>query len=205
MPISSIILSGGLATRMGGVDKGLVQLQKKPLVQHVINRLAPQADEIIINANREIAQYQALGYVVLQDEISDFIGPLAGFSLGLKHAKHDYLLIVPCDSPLLPLDLAERLLAKLVEHDADIAVAKSDGDAHPVFSLCKKSVLPSLTSYIQNGGRKVSAWQKSLNYIEVDFSDNSEAFINLNTFEDLAALELKLSHQTKPWVKQYQF
>lgn len=198
MPISSIILSGGLATRMGGVDKGLVQLQKKPLVQHVINRLAPQADEIIINANREIAQYQALGYVVLQDEISDFIGPLAGFSLGLKHAKHDYLLIVPCDSPLLPLDLAERLLAKLVEHDADIAVAKSDGDAHPVFSLCKKSVLPSLTSYIQNGGRKVSAWQKSLNYIEVDFSDNSEAFINLNTFEDLAALELKLSHQTKP-------
>ena len=195
--ISSIILAGGLATRMGGVDKGLVLLQQKPLVQHVIKQLAQQTDEIIINANREIAQYKALGYPVLQDETADFIGPLAGFSLGLKHAKHDYLLTVPCDSPLLPLDLAERLHAKLVEHDADIVVATSDGDVHPVFSLCKKSVLPSLTSYIQNGGRKVSAWQKSLKYIEVDFSDQSAAFVNLNTSEDLAALELQLksSHE----------
>ena len=116
MNISSIILAGGLATRMGGVDKGLVQLQQKPLIQHTTNRIALQADEIIINANREIAQYQALGYVVLQDETSDFIGPLAGFSLGLKHAKHDYLLTVPCDSPLLPLDLAERLLENLLKH-----------------------------------------------------------------------------------------
>ena len=197
MSISCTIFSGGQGRRMGGADKGLVQLQQKPLIQHVIIRLAPQVDEVIINANREIAQYKALGYPVLQDETADFIGPLAGFSLGLKHAKHDYLLTVPCDSPLLPLVLAERLLAKLIEHDADIAVATSDGDVHPVFSLCKKSVLPSLTSYIQNGGRKVSAWQKSLKYIEVDFSDQSAAFVNLNTLEDLAALELQLksSHE----------
>lgn len=177
---------------MGGVDKGLMLLQKKPLVQHVIKQLCQQTDEIIINANREIAHYQALGYPVLHDETTDFIGPLAGIYLGLKHATHDYLLTVPCDSPLLPLDLTERLLAKFVEHGADIAVATSDGDAHPVFSLCKKSVLPSLTSYIQHGGRKVSAWQKSLKYIEVDFSDQSAAFVNLNTLEELATLELQL-------------
>lgn len=190
MCITAIILAGGRATRMGGVDKGLVALQQKPLIQHVIQQLTPQVDEIIINANRELAQYQALGYPVLQDETADFIGPLAGFNLGLRHTKHDYLLTVPCDSPLLPLDLAQRLYSSLLTNNADVAVATSDGDAHPVFALCKKSVLPSLTSYLQQGGRKVSAWQKSLHYTEVDFSDNSDAFYNLNTFEDLTALEL---------------
>ncbi|MDD2933433.1 MAG: molybdenum cofactor guanylyltransferase [Methylotenera sp.] len=192
MPISAIILAGGRATRMGGVDKGLVQLQQKPLIQHVIKRLKPQVDEIIINANREVSQYKTLGYPVLQDENADFLGPLAGFSLGLKHAKHDYVLTVPCDSPLLPPDLAKRLMQGLIEHNADIAVATSEGNVHPVFSLCKKNVLPSLTAYITNGERRVSAWQKSQRYTEVDFSDAVDAFINLNTLEDLSALELKL-------------
>jgi len=193
MPISAIILSGGRATRMNGVDKGLVLLQSKPLIQHVIDRLTPQADEILINANRELVQYQALGYTVLRDEVEDFLGPLAGFSLGLQHAKHDYVLTVPCDSPLLPVDLAQRLMAALVEDKAEIAVASSDGSTHPVFCLCKKTVLPSLTAYLQQGERRVSAWQKSRQYTEVDFSDCNDAFTNLNTFEDLAALELKLS------------
>ena len=195
MEISSIILAGGRGTRMGGIDKGLVKLQHKSLIQHLIERLTPQVNEIIINANREITQYQALGYAVLQDETAVFIGPLAGLSLGLKHTKYEYLLTVPCDSPLLPMDLAQRLLSSLLEHRAEIAVATSNGDAHPVFCLCKKSVLPSLIIYLEQGDRKVSTWQKSLNYVEVDFSDNPEAFINLNTFEELAALELKLSHE----------
>jgi molybdopterin-guanine dinucleotide biosynthesis protein A len=195
MPISAIILSGGLATRMGGVDKGLVLLQQKPLVQYVIERLIPQTDEILINANREITQYQTFNLPVLQDETADFIGPLAGFSLGLKHAQHEYLLTTPCDSPLLPLDLADRLFTSLIQQNADIAVATSDGHAHPVFSLCKKNVLPTLTNYLQQGGRKVSTWQKSLNYIEVDFSDNADAFVNLNTIEDLNLLQLKLHIQ----------
>ncbi|MES2502861.1 MAG: molybdenum cofactor guanylyltransferase MobA [Pseudomonadota bacterium] len=194
MAISCIILSGGRATRMGGVDKGLVTLQEKPLIQRVIARLTPQVDEILINANREIAQYQTFGLPVFQDVHADFIGPLAGFSLGLQHAKHDYLLTVPCDSPLLPHDLVQRLLKRLIKNNADIAVASSDGNAHPVFCLCKKSVLPSLAAYLKAGERRVSSWQKSLACTEVDFSDCSDAFINLNTFEDLAALELKLRH-----------
>ena len=201
MGISSIILAGGLATRMGGVDKGLVPLQNKaplqnkPLIAHVIERLKPQVDEMIINANREIEQYQTFGLPVLQDEIPDFIGPLAGFCLGLQHAKHDFLLTVPCDSPLLPLNLASRLMQALLKSDAQIAVATSEGDAHPVFCLCKKEVLPSLQAFIVQGGRKVSAWQKNLKYIEVDFTDCSEAFVNLNTFEELTALALKLQHE----------
>ncbi len=179
---------------MGGIDKGLISLQQKPLIEHVIERLTPQVDEILINANREITQYQTFNYPVFQDVQADFIGPLAGFSLGLQHAKHDYLLTVPCDSPLLPHNLAQRLLNALITQQADIAVASIDGNAHPVFCLCKKSVLPSLTAYLAAGERRVSSWQKSLAYTEVDFSDCSDAFVNLNTFEDLAALELKLRH-----------
>ena len=192
MLISSIILSGGRAARMSGVDKGMVQLQQKPLIAHIIARLRPQVDEILINANREIAQYEAFGLPVLKDENEEFIGPLAGFSLGLQHTKHKYVLTVPCDSPLLPLDLVERLLNGMTEALADIAVASGDGDTHPVFCLMKKSVLPSLTTFLEQGERKVSAWQKSQKYVEVDFSDNSDGFINLNTFDDLKALELKL-------------
>jgi molybdenum cofactor guanylyltransferase len=197
MQTSSLILSGGRATRMNGADKGLVTLQQKPLIAHVLARLKPQVDEIFINANREIATYQAFGYPVLQDENEEFIGPLAGFSLGLQHAKHDYVLTVPCDSPLLPFDLVERLLNGMTKAHADIAVASSDENAHPVFCLMKKSVLPSLTEYLASGERKVSTWQKSQQYIEVDFSGHNlnsmaDAFVNLNTFEDLTTLELKL-------------
>jgi len=191
--ISAIILSGGRATRMNGVDKGLVLLQNKPLIQHVIGRLKSQVDEMLINANREIVYYQAFGLPVIQDEDADFIGTLAGFILGLRHAKHNYVLTVPCDSPLLPLDLAERLLSGMAASLTDIAVASSEENVHPVFCLIKKSVLPSLLAYIESGERRVSAWQKSQKYIEVDFSDCSEAFTNLNTFDDLADLELKLS------------
>ena len=198
MQISTIILSGGRATRMNGVDKGWVLLQQKPLIAHVIARLQPQVDEILINANREIAAYETFGLPVLKDigqhdENDEFIGPLAGFNLGLQHAKHDYVLTVPCDSPLLPLNLAERLLNDMTKARTNIAVASSDGNTNPVFCLMKKSVLPSLLAYIESGERKVSAWQKSQQYIEVDFSDCNDAFTNLNTFEDLVALELKLN------------
>lgn len=192
MEISGIILAGGQATRMGGADKGLISLQKKPLIAHVISRLQSHVDEIIINANREIVAYETFGLLVLQDENKEFIGPLAGFALGLKHAKHDYVLTVPCDSPLLPLDLVERLYKGMTDARADIAAACSDGDTHPVFCLMKKSVLPSLMEYLASGERKVSAWQKSQQYVEVDFSDCSAAFVNLNTMEQLRELELKL-------------
>ena len=183
---------------MNGADKGLMLLRQKPLIAHVIARLKPQVDEIFINANREIEQYEAFGLPVLkdighQDENDEFIGPLAGFSLGLQHAKHEYVLTVPCDSPLLPLDLAQRLYSSMAASRMDIAVASSAGNTHPVFCLMKKSVLPSLQAFIDAGERKVSTWQKSQQYIEVDFSDCDEAFTNLNTFEDLSALELKLN------------
>lgn len=195
MKTTAIILAGGLATRMNGLDKGLVRLNKKPLVQHVIERITPQVDELLINANREISLYQSFNLPILQDDNTDFIGPLAGFSQGLRHGKYDYLLTLPCDSPLIPDDLSNRLMKTLINQDADIAVAKSGGYTHPVFCLMKKTVLPSLTTYLEQGERKVSTWQKSLNYIEVEFNDCDDAFINVNSFEELKALALKLGNE----------
>lgn len=192
MSITAIILAGGKATRMGGLDKGQVLFQQKPLITHIISRLIPQVDEILINANREIETYKTLGYQILQDEIADFAGPLAGMQLGLKYASNDYLLTVPCDSPLLPNDLASRLHTALIAHHADIAIVSSDGNVHPVFCLCKKSVLPALNDYLNQGGRKVSEWQQGLNHVYVDCSDCAEAFTNLNTQQDLTDFEAKL-------------
>lgn len=177
---------------MGGVDKGLVNLNGKPLVQHVIERIQPQVDEMFINANRELPAYQSFGIPVFADAQSNFIGPLAGFYVGLSQAKHPYLLTVPCDSPQLPLNMVNRLYHALNELKVDIAVANSNGHAHPVISLSRTSTLPSLMAAIDAGERKVSTWQKSLSYIEVSFDDCADAFINLNTLQDVSLLDKQI-------------
>ncbi len=216
--ILGIILAGGRGSRMGGVDKGLVLFNQQPLIQHVIHHLTPQVHTLIINANREISQYQTFGFKVMQDDIADFAGPLAGIRLGLLAAQQldllaaqqndqlDFVLSAPCDSPNLPSDLAQRLMQGLIQSNADIAVASSEGNSHPVFCLCKKTVLASLDVFLAQGGRKVSAWQKSQAYTEVDFTDCSAAFVNINTAQDLADLESKvggamLSAQCSEWLR----
>ena len=194
MSVTALILAGGRATRMGGVDKGLVLFNQKPLIAHVIERLQLQVDEIIINANRELETYRTLGYQALPDEIADFAGPLAGILLGLKYAKSEYLLTSPCDCPLLPADLCERLMAALNTHHADIAIATSHNKDHPVICLCRKSVLASLNSYLQQGGRKVSVWQQSLHHVYVDFSVTPDVFSNINTPDELNLLSSVVNH-----------
>jgi molybdopterin-guanine dinucleotide biosynthesis protein A len=189
MHITGVVLAGGKGRRMGGVDKGWVNFRGKPMVAHVIHRLQPQVDEILINANREIEHYAALGYPVIEDEIADFAGPLAGLHKAMKTAQHEYVLTVPCDSPLLPLDLAQRLLNALKDRNADLAVAKTGQQTHPVFCLCKKSLLPSLESFLTNGGRKIDAWYSDLAVIEVPFDENQLAFTNVNTLQELLTLE----------------
>lgn len=189
MSISGIVLAGGLGRRMGGVDKGLMDFLGKPMVAHVINRLQPQVDEILINANREIERYAAFGHTVIEDDIAGFAGPLAGLHKGMSVAKHPYVLTVPCDSPLLPMNLANRLMHALIQHDADLAVAKTGMQAHPVFCLCRKALLPNLESFLQQGGRKIDTWYGALEVVEVSFNDNPQAFSNVNTPEELLCLE----------------
>jgi molybdopterin-guanine dinucleotide biosynthesis protein A len=189
MSITGIILAGGKSRRMGGVDKGMIDFLGKPMVAHVLQRLAPQVDEILINANREPERYAAFGPTVVQDDIGGFAGPLAGLHKGMRVAAHPYVLTVPCDSPLLPMNLVRRLMQGLVERDADLAVAKTGAQAHPVFCLCRKSLLPDLEQFLNDGGRKIDAWYSKLNVAEVSFDDNPQAFANINTPDELTGLE----------------
>ena len=189
MSITGIILAGGLARRMGGIDKGLIPFLGKPMIAHVIDQLKPQVEDMLINANREIEHYEALGLSVIQDQIADFAGPLAGLHTGMKHAKTEFVLSVPCDSPLLPNNLAIDLMHALQTNNADIAIAKTGEQTHPVFCLCRTSLVSDLETFLTDGGRKVEDWQKRHQLTMVNFDDQSMAFSNINTMNDLSDLE----------------
>ena len=184
--ITGVILAGGLGRRMGGVDKGLQDLRGRPLVSWAVERLAPQVDELLINANQNADRYGAFGYPVIADRIPDFAGPLAGLHAALTAADHPLVATAPCDSPFLPADLVSRLFAALQARGADLAVARTGDRSHPVFCLCRRTVLPHLTAFLADGGRKVQVWLATRTTVEVPFDDEAEAFANLNTPEQLA-------------------
>jgi molybdopterin-guanine dinucleotide biosynthesis protein A len=171
---------------MGGVDKGLQDLQGRPMVQWVLDRLAPQVGSVLINANRNLARYAGFGCPVLPDRIPDFAGPLAGLHAALAQAATPLILTVPCDSPFLPADLVPRLHAALMADQAELAVARAGGRVHRAFCLARRELLPKLDAFLAAGGRKVGLWHDSLNVAEVDFDDEADAFDNINTPEQLA-------------------
>lgn len=189
-PVSAVILAGGRATRMGGEDKGWVALAGRPLIDHVLERLRPQVDEVLINANRSQTRYQALAPVI-SDDNNDYLGPLAGMQAGLAAAHHDWVLFVPCDGPALPHDLMSRFRAALTP-DTELVVAH-DGDwLQPVVALLHKSLLPSLTHALAEGERKIDIWFARHRMAVVSFAEQPDAFINLNSPAELAAYEARL-------------
>lgn len=183
-----MVLAGGRARRLGGVDKGWIDLDGHPLIAHVLARFAPQVSEVIISANRNLERYAGFGHAVVTDAVAGFAGPLAGLHAGLERARYDLVCTVPCDSPLLPLDLVVRLRTALEQSEAELAVACAAGRLHPVFLLCRRSLREDLGSYLAAGERKVEAWHRHLHRVEVSFDDTPEAFRNINTPEELAAL-----------------
>jgi molybdopterin-guanine dinucleotide biosynthesis protein A len=144
---------------------------------------------VFINANQNLERYLAFGHPVLRDRIGGFAGPLAGLHAGLVQARSELVVMVPCDSPFLPPDLVDRLASALERTAAAVAVAKTGGRPHPVFSLCRASVLEHLSAFLDGGGRKVDAWYASLKTVEVDFADQAESFRNINTLEELRAFD----------------
>ena len=174
---------------MGSVDKGLKELRGKPMVAWVLECLVPQVDEVLINANQNLDVYKQLGCRVIPDVIGGFAGPLAGLHRGLREAGNELVATVPCDSPFLPADLIARLRTALEQRDAELAVAKTGDQPHPVFCLCRKRVLPGLGDFLAKGGRKIDAWYARLDVVEVLFDDQPGAFSNVNTQDELTAFE----------------
>ena len=185
--LTGLVLAGGQGRRMGSVDKGLVDFAGQPMVAHVIARLLPQVGALVINANQNAEQYAALGHPVVADVIGGYAGPLAGLHAGLRAAATPYVVTSPCDSPFLPVDLAARLAVALANAGAALAVARTGDQPHPVFALVDRRVLPHLERFLLDGGRKIDAWYKTLNVIEVPFDDDADAFRNINTRQELAA------------------
>jgi len=201
LSITGLILAGGRGARMGGVDKGLQNFNGTPLTLHTLMRLQMQdavtLSEMMVVANRNLSAYESFGVQVWPDSTDGFAGPLAGFLTGLERCETDLLLTVPCDSPLFPLNLTQRLLDALIAEDADIAVAaakEEDGSvrAQPVFCLMRVSLLESLVKFMQTGGRKIDAWTAQHKTVLVPFDTDDvdpRAFFNANTLEELHRLE----------------
>ncbi len=193
--VTGIVLAGGLGRRMGGVDKGLQPLHGRPMVAHVLERLSTQVDALIINANQNPEQYGALGAPfaarIVPDSIGGFAGPLAGLQAGLAAASTPLVMTVPCDSPFLPRDLVARLRAGLDAAGAQLAVAKTGDQPHPVFALVRADVRQNLEAFLAGGGRKIDAWYGALQVVEVPFDDEADAFENINTRDELQGFEAR--------------
>jgi molybdopterin-guanine dinucleotide biosynthesis protein A len=198
--ITGLILAGGRGSRMGGIDKGLQNFRGLPLALQTLMRLQMQSlplQEILINANRNLSAYESLGVPVWPDSIDGYAGPLAGFLTGLERCETPLLLTVPCDSPLFPLDLVERLHQALLSQEADIAMAaapEADGQIRPqpVFCLLKIELLESLVKFTHAGGRKIDTWTAQHRCAIVPFDqaqDDLQAFANVNTLPELMQLE----------------
>lgn len=187
--ISALILAGGLARRMGGADKGLIELAGRPMVAWILERLHPQTDEVIINANRNQQDYAAYGCAVVGDEVEGFAGPLAGMAAGLAATRNQWIATVPCDSPLVPDDLIARLWQALENESAELSVAEVEGRMQPVFALLPVDLLSDLREYLTSGGRKIDAWFSSHRFALADFSDTPRAFVNVNTPEEVEEVE----------------
>jgi molybdenum cofactor guanylyltransferase len=194
--ITGLVLAGGRGSRMGGIDKGMQPFEGIPLAQHALQRLAPQVGRLMINANRSIEEYRAMGVPVWSDEVSDFSGPLAGMLAGLSHCETPYLLTVPCDSPFFPIDLAVRLGAGLQENGVEIATAYTPDGVNlfpqPVFCLMKATLQESLRAFIDRGERKTGLWARELHGARVLFQD-VDAFANFNTLTELEHAQKPLS------------
>ena len=186
--ITCAILAGGKGSRMGNQDKGLVHFRQAPLIEQIIKKVSPQVKTIIINANRNINIYKKYGFDVIPDAHENYQGPLAGIAAALQAAKTPLVMTVPCDSPLLPNDLAARLYAALNESAADLAVVDS-GRLQPVFCLLKKELLGSLLAFLNNGGRKIDLWYNEIKITRVNFSDKAECFTNINSPTDMKVME----------------
>ena len=187
--ITAVVLAGGRGRRLGGQDKGLVDLDGRPLIEHILGLVTPQVSAVIINANRNQQIYADLGHPVISDNMADYQGPLAGFAVALAACNTDYIMTLPCDGPYVPVDLVSRLSAAMKDNDAELAVAYDGQRMQPVYALIPRSLLGSLQDFLDAGDRKIDLWYARHNTALADFSDVIDTFFNINTEDDLSKFD----------------
>ncbi len=183
--ISGVILAGGLARRMGGIEKALVEFRGETLLSHVIKRVQPQVKTLYLNVNKKLEQYQKFNLSILEDEKKGFLGPLAGILTAFNKIETHYLLVVPCDAPFVSLNLAETLFKEMQYQNALGAVVHDGERLQPTFLLLHKQLRNDLEIYLNNGQRSIELWLERHLIAKVDFSSQLDDFISFNTFEEL--------------------
>ncbi|MCG6896168.1 MAG: molybdenum cofactor guanylyltransferase [Thiocapsa sp.] len=186
--VTGVILAGGRGRRMGGLDKGLIGFAGRPLVQWVIDSLAPQVGSIMISANRNRDVYARYGLEVVSDPEPSYKGPLAGVLSAMRAARTDWILTVPCDGPFLPGDLLTRLTKAMSTGDAEMAVAATGGRIQPVYSLQPVTLSSELAAFIAEGSYRAAQWIGRHRCALADFSHQQQGFANVNSHEDLERL-----------------
>ncbi len=181
--ITAVILAGGQASRMNGEDKGLIIFRELPLIAHVVNITKPKVAEILISANRNLEEYANFGRVI-RDDLEGFQGPLAGISKALKVCSTPYLLVFPCDSPLIDATLIDSLIEKMEATKADICVAHDGSIMHATFALMQTKLEKSLEEFLEEGGRKMAHWYRQQSLERIDVSSYLEVLTNINRPED---------------------
>ncbi|MBY6049581.1 molybdenum cofactor guanylyltransferase MobA [Vannielia litorea] len=196
MKVAGVILAGGQARRMGGGDKGLLDLGGVSLLARVTRRLAPQVEVMCLNANGDAARFDAFGLDVVADPIEGFAGPLAGVLAGMRWAEAqgaDHVVSVAADTPFFPADLVERLQTGAAGTSPVLAAVREAGRVRrqPTFGFWPVALADDLEAALGDGVRKVVQWTERHDGREVVFG-SSDAFFNVNTPEDLARAELML-------------
>lgn len=194
--IVGVVLAGGLARRMGGGDKGLIELEGRPILDHVLERLASQVDRIVINANGEPARLAGYGLPIVPDSIENFAGPLAGVLAGMEWAARQrpdaaWIVTAATDTPFFPRDLVVRLQQAVTDQHADMACAASGDRHHPVFGLWPVALSADLRRAMTvEGIRKVDAWTARHRLAVAAFADQPyDPFFNVNRPDDVAQAE----------------
>jgi len=188
--ITAVILAGGQGSRLGGQDKGLITYKNKRLIEHILASIEPQVKTILISANRNIDIYKSYGYPVIQDNLTDYQGPLAGLSATMAMATTDYIITMPCDGPLLSAEFVSRLMLSLQQQPQSIIAVAHDGQRlQPVYALIPVKLLNSLNNFLASGERKTALWYAQHHYIGCDFSDIAHVFANINTEQQRQAME----------------
>jgi molybdopterin-guanine dinucleotide biosynthesis protein A len=187
--IAGVVLAGGRALRMDNQDKGLIIFKNRPLIAYGLEALSFVSQQTFINANRNLIDYEAFGYPVITDQTDSYDGPLAGILTTLIHTDAELLVVTPCDTPYFRAKHLQQILTSRAEHDADIAIAFDGERLHPLFLALKTSLTDNLRDYLASGQRKVGDWLKPLNSVYVDFSHEPSIFININSSDELTALE----------------
>lgn len=187
--ITAVVLAGGRGRRIGGQDKGLVEVGGRPLIEHILDLVTPQVSAVIINANRNQQVYAGYGYPVISDNLTDYQGPLAGFAAALAACETDYIMTLPCDGPYVPTDLVGKLSSAIKNNNAELAVAHDGQRMQPVYALIPRSLLESLQEFLDAGDRKIDLWYARHDTALADFSDVIDTFFNINTEEDRRTID----------------